>query len=545
MITGPDMHQFGVLFWCIKATILIINIGSVGANGNGMIHAQQCRGNQSQVGARKLKSEHLMHIQFTSDRSLQEQIREHLIESIKMGLYVNNALPSCRKMASMLRVSRNTVVLVYERLVDEGYLYSRERSGYFANEEALENADCNINPPLLQKTDIESKPSLFWQKRFQSNLDVQRNIIKPKNWQQYPYPFLFAQPQHSLFPLAQWRECFRLAHRSSVIKEWISDSVDVDDPMLIKQLQTNVLSKRGIVADPEEILITIGTQNSLYLLADLLVEPGTKVGFEDPGYPDGRNIFNYHGAEIVPLSIDHQGVELTPQMAECEYIYTTPSHQVPTNVTMSMKRREELLEYAEEKDFIIIEDDFESEVNVLNQPSPALKSLDRNGRVIYVGSLSKSLSPGLRIGFMVADARLINEVRKLRRLMYRHPPSNNQRTCALFISLGHYDAYVRKLKESYKEKWNLMRQELEKHMPQCVISETLGGSAFWLRLPEGIKAEEFALQARNIGVLVEPGDVHFINPDQERYGYIRMAFSAIDKEAIPHGIAKLATLLGR
>jgi GntR family transcriptional regulator/MocR family aminotransferase len=486
-----------------------------------------------------------MHIQFTSDRSLQEQIREHVIESMKMGLYSNNALPSCRKMASMLRVSRNTVVLVYERLVDEGYLYSRERSGYFANEDALKNSDIAIHPPLKPRPEMTHKPIQFWQKRFQSNLDIQRNVVKPKNWQQYPYPFLFAQPEHSLFPLAQWRECFRLAHRSSVIKEWISDSVDVDDPMLIKQLQTNVLSKRGIIATPDEILITIGTQNSLYLLADLLVDSETKVGFEDPGYPDGRNIFHYHGAEIVPLSIDHQGVELTPQMAECEYIYTTPSHQVPTNVTMSMKRREELLGFAEEQDFIIIEDDFESEVNVLHQPSPALKSLDRNGRVIYVGSLSKSLSPGLRIGFMVADARLINEVRKLRRLMYRHPPSNNQRACALFISLGHYDAYVRKLKESYKEKWNLMRQELEKHMPQCVISETLGGSAFWLRLPEHIKAEEFAQQAKSIGVLVEPGDIHFISPEKEEFSYIRMAFSAISKEAIPHGIAKLATLLSQ
>lgn len=491
----------------------------------------------------ELKSEHLMHIQFTSDRSLQEQIREHVIESIKMGLYANNALPSCRKMAAMLRVSRNTVVLVYERLVDEGYLYSKERSGYFANALALVDANIDAQAPALKKTDIDPKPTQFWHQRFQSHLDIQRNVIKPKNWQQYPYPFLFAQPEHSLFPLAQWRECFRLAHRGSVIKEWISDSVDVDDPMLIKQLQINVLSKRGIIADPNEILITIGTQNSLYLLADLLVRPGMNVGFEDPGYPDGRNIFHYHGANIVPLAIDAQGVTLSDSMANCDYIYTTPSHQVPTNVTMSMQRRAELLDFAEQQDFLIIEDDFESEVNILSRPSPALKSLDKNGRVIYVGSLSKSLSPGLRIGFMVADSRLIQEVRKLRRLMYRHPPSNNQRACALFISLGHYDAYVRKLKESYKEKWNLMKQELEQHMPQCVISETLGGSAFWIRLPNGIKAEDFALQARNIGVLVEPGDIHFIAPDKEPYGYIRMAFSAISKDAIPNGIAKLATLL--
>lgn len=490
-----------------------------------------------------MKSEHLMHIQFTPERSLQEQIREHVIESIQRGMFAENALPSCRKMASMLRVSRNTVVLVYERLVDEGYLYSQERSGYYATEQALSKHEVLVSEAEKDTQQRNVKPAQFWRNRFKSDLNSQRNVVKPTNWQQYPYPFLFAQPEHSLFPLAHWRECGRLAQRSSVIKDWISDSVDNDDPQLVKQLQVNVLSKRGISAKPEEILITVGTQNSLYLLADLLMEAGTRVGIEDPGYPDARNIFSHHGAEIVPLSIDQQGVVLSPEMAACDYVYATPSHQVPTNVTMSMNRRKELLDFAEKEDFIIIEDDFESEVNVLSQPSPALKSLDTSGRVIYVGSLSKSLSPGLRIGFMVADAHLIQGVRKLRRLMYRHPPSNNQRTCALFISLGHYDSYVRKLKNSYNAKWTLMRQMLEEHMPQCVTSETLGGSSFWLRLPKGVKAENFARRAREIGVLVEPGDIHFICPEKEQYGYIRMGFSAIDIAAIPQGIAKLATLL--
>ncbi|WED23354.1 PLP-dependent aminotransferase family protein [Vibrio sp. JC009] len=490
-----------------------------------------------------MKSEHLMHIQFTPDRSLQEQIHEHVIESIQQGVFADNALPSCRKMASMLRVSRNTVVLVYERLVDEGYLYSQERSGYYATEEALKKTGLSAQVISIEEKQLNVKPAHFWRKRFKSDLDSQRNVVKETNWQQYPYPFLFAQPEHSLFPLAHWRECGRLAQRSSVIKDWISDSVDNDDPMLVKQLQTNVLSKRGITAKPEEILITIGTQNSLYLLADLLVEAGTRVGLEDPGYPDARNIFSHHGATIEALSIGQQGVEISSQMARCDYVYTTPSHQVPTNVTMSMDRRAELLDFAEKKDFIIIEDDFESEVNVLSQPSPALKSLDKNGRVIYVGSLSKSLSPGLRIGFMVAEANLIKEVRKLRRLMYRHPPSNNQRTCALFISLGHYDTYVRKLRNSYKDKWTLMRQMLEEHMPQCVTSDTLGGSSFWLRLPEGVKAEEFSRRAQEVGVLVEPGDIHFTSPEKEKYGYIRMGFSAIDIAAIPQGIIKLSALL--
>lgn len=488
-----------------------------------------------------MKSEHFIHLQFTSDRSLQEQIHEYVVSCIQGEMFTYSALPSCRKMASMLGVSRNTVKFVYERLVDEGYLYSQERSGYFVTENALKRSDLCVEPVSIESA--SSKSVLNWSTRFKANLGCQKNIQKPSNWYQYPYPFVFAQPDYSLFPLAQWRECGRLAQRSSLMKDWLPDCVDSDDPMLIKQLQSNVLRKRGIIAASEEILITIGTTNSMYLLADLLIDKRTKVGFEDPGYPDARNIFEYHGALIQPLPIDKEGVVLSEKVSLCDYVYTTPSHQVPTNITMTMDRRTDLLACAEKEDFIIIEDDFESEVNVVNQPSPALKSLDKNGRVIYVGSLSKSLSPGLRVGYMVADPSLIEEVRRLRRLMYRHPPSNNQRICALFISLGYYDVYLRKLKNSYREKWVLIRQELNMYLPQCIIDGTLGGSSFWLKLPTGCDADEFSDRAEKLGVLVESGNIHFYESTVDSHRYLRMGFSAIDISLISPGIQLLASLL--
>lgn len=492
-----------------------------------------------------MKSDYLMHIQFTPERSLQEQIREHLLEAMKKGVFQDKALPSCRKLASMLRVSRNTVVLVYDKLVDEGYLKAQERSGYYPNIEAL-------NDPL--STPIESdksailsnygaKPAHFWSKRINDKLSHQRNITKAKNWQDYPYPFLFGQPDHSLFPLNHWRECCRLSQRAGVVKDWISDSIDSDDPALIKQLQTNVLTKRGIQVQSEQILITIGTQNSLFILAQLLGGSGTTLGVEEPGYPDVRNIFASQDTNLVPLSIDPQGVEISDNLQKCDYVYVTPSHQVPSNVTMSMDRRRALLAAAEKYDFVIIEDDYESEVNVLHQASPSLKSLDTNGRVIYIGSLSKSLSPGLRLGYMVAEVPLITAARGLRRLMYRHPPANNQRTCALFISLGHYDTYLRKLKNCYQERWSAMREALEKHLPECMTTETMGGSAFWLKLPTHIDCEYFSQQAKQIGVLVEPGTVHFARFNLDSRRYVRLGFSAIDIDKIEPGIRKLSTLL--
>ncbi len=489
-------------------------------------------------------SEHLLHIDFTRGRGLQEQIREHLTTMIHQNHFGDRALPSCRKMAEMLKVSRNTIVLVYEKLVDEGFLISRERSGYFVNLDYLSqntqlvSRTFSLNPSVSDSC----SSSISWKDRLVRDLSSYQNIRKPSDWQDYPYPFIFGQPDHSLFPLNQWREFSRLAQRQSAMKAWVSDFMDNDDEFLVDQLKQHVLSKRGIQVSRDEILVTVGTQNSLYLLASLLAGKGTRLGMEDPGYPDARNIFTHHGAEVVPLGMDDQGVMPDSQMDTCDYLYLTPSHQVPTNVTMSMERRQALLSQASKKDFIIIEDDYESETNLQAQPHPALKSLDQSGRVIYVGSLSKSLSPGLRIGFLVADAELIQQARMLRRLMYRHPPMNNQRTAALFISMGYYDSYLRKLRKSYGEKWQVMSEALERYLSGSIINHTSGGCSFWLRLPDAIDLDSPVFRCATEGIIIEPGDVHFLS-SKSPGNFIRLGFSAIAPEAITPGIQILAQVI--
>jgi len=486
-----------------------------------------------------VKNEHLVHIQFSSDRSLQEQIREHLLEKMNQGIFGEKALPSCRKLAQMLKVSRNTIVLVYERLVDEGFLISQQRSGFYLNPKVnFEATAVNASPPQ-----VSDHPAQLWNKKVKVDFSDHRNIKKTQQWFDYPYPFLFGQPENALFPLNHWRECGRLSQRNSIVKDWLSDYIDCDDPMLIKQLQTNVLSKRGITVSPKQILVTIGTQNSLYLIAQLLADNTTTVGIEDPGYPDARNIFSTCAANICPLAIDHEGIALSDDLKLCDYVYSTPSHQVPTNVTMSMARRHALLDAANKYDFVIIEDDYDSEVNLNRQPLPSLKSLDTTGRVLYVGSLSKSLSPGIRIGFMVGDKVLIDAARKLRRLMYRHPPSNNQRTCALFISMGYYDSYLTKIKKSYTEKWKTLRHSLERYLPECITGQTIGGSAFWLRLPLDVSSAVIVEQAKEQGILVEDGDVHFYTPNVDEYHYLRLGFTAIKQENIDSGIECLSYII--
>ena len=229
------------------------------------------------------------------------------------------------------------------------------------------------------------------------------------------------------------------------LDEWSQDILDNDDPMLVDQIRTRILPRRGILVGEDQILVTLGAQQALYTLASLLVGREVRIVMEEPGYPDDRNIFALRTDQIIPVGVDRQGLPVDERLDDADLVYTTPSHQLPTTVTMSDAPRRALLEKASEKDLIILEDDYELESNYVGKPLPALKSLDQKGRVIYMGSFSKILFSGLRLGFVVASKQLIQEMRTLRRLTVRHPPTNNQRSTAFFLSLGYYDVFVRRL----------------------------------------------------------------------------------------------------
>ena len=189
-----------------------------------------------------------------------------------------------------------------------------------------------------------------------------RNIIKPLDWQNYPYPFIFGQFDPSLFPTNNWRESARAALSVREINNWARDMIDGDDPALVEQLQRQVLPRRGIRARSDEIMMTIGAQHALYLIAKLFVGSTTRVGMEEPGYPDARNIFGMLTSNVVPLRIDGDGVVPDADFESCELAYVTASHQCPTAVAMPLKRRLELLKIARERNIVVIEDDYEGEL---------------------------------------------------------------------------------------------------------------------------------------------------------------------------------------
>jgi GntR family transcriptional regulator / MocR family aminotransferase len=493
-------------------------------------------------GASKLQ-DFIFHLEKDGRISIQAELRQRLVSGILSGHVVTDApLPSSRHFAKRLGISRNTVSIVYQGLVDDGYLVSLERRGFFVNKEILQGGVTLAPAETTQHHKPENPPD--WPGMFKVRPSNQRNIYRPTNWQQYPYPFIYGQVDRDLFPIVEWRECSRQALGRKGVDAWTADSYTFDDPLLVEQIRTRLLPRRGIMADEARTLVTLGAQNALYLIGSLLIGPDSTVAMEEPGYQAVRNIFQLKTPSVRPIPIDDKGMVVDERLAECDFVYVTPSHHYPTTVTMSLERRRELLRLASKHDFVIIEDDYEFETNYLYDPIPALKSLDEDDRVIYVGSLSKSLFPGLRLGYLTAPQTLVEELRALRRLMLQHPPNNNQRTAALFLSLGYHDSLIYRLHRVYRERWECMGRALEAHLPGSSEVPSFGGTSYWVNGPKDLDAEVLAAQALEKGVVIEPGIPTFASPNPPK-NFFRLAFSSITAEKIEPGIEILAGLVGR
>jgi GntR family transcriptional regulator/MocR family aminotransferase len=480
----------------------------------------------------------LYHLERSKPATLQAQIREILMAAISASqLLPAEPVPSTRAMARRLGVSRNTVTLAYQVLVSEGFLVARERSGFYVDVLALDGLTGNP-----KQTRCAPAGSVEWKPRLAKHMSAQRFIMRPRDWQKYPYPFIYGQIDHAIFPIAEWRDCVRRAMGKRWLDAWTMDQYTEDDPLLLEEIARRILPRRGIAAHPGQILITLGAQNALYLIAALLVDLKTCVVTENPGYPDLRNMLTLRSNRVETVPVGDDGMVVDSRLEGADLVFCTPSHHFPTTVTMSLDRRKALLAAARKHDFIVVEDDYEFETNYMGTPLPALKSLDEEGRVLHVGSLSKSLMPGLRLGYIVADERLIAELRALRRLMLRHPPGNNQRTAALFMTNGHYDALVRRIHRVYRERWQVMSKALAEHLPGWSRSPGFGGSSYWLTGPEGFDSERLAALALEDGVLIEPGMPFYVDPEEGRRRF-RLGFSSIPGERIGEGVRRLRSAI--
>lgn len=466
----------------------------------------------------------------SSTLSLRDQVCEVVSAAItSRSLAYDRPLPSCRELAEQFGVSRNTVFAAYNRLVDLELLVSRDRSGYFVNPRMMS----------LQKAGtagIKDRDEIPCPVSFEPN-DLMP-VVNPLDWDTYPYPFIYNQIDPDLFPVDGWRECTRQALGRKQMTAWASDFVESDSPQLIEQLRQRLLTMRGIYAEDDEILITLGSQNALFVLGTIFAKSGKPIALEDPGFFGARNAFRLSGNELIGVPIDGEGLIPSTIPAGCQLVFTTPSHQFPTMVTMSQRRREELIDAAVKQNFLIIEDDYEAEMNYVARSSPSLRSMDKTGHVIYVGSLSKTVSPGIRLGFIVAHRDIIREARIARGVMMRHPPTIVQEIVALFFRLGHYDAHLRNIERRYEKRWHAMNSAMNKHLGMLEHTESIGGTSFWLTGPEGFDAAELAVRLRSRGVLIDRGRDYYLKYDNNRS--FRLGFAYVPVSKLEAGVGIIA-----
>jgi GntR family transcriptional regulator/MocR family aminotransferase len=484
-------------------------------------------------------TESLIYLDPNSTLNLQAQIRQKLVDAIVQGVYPpGSKLPSSRKLAEQLGVARNTVVLACEQLVEERFIESRERSGLFVNKEVLEG-----RVGYFGSSSAHAEMDSSWRRRIRLKIQSQPQFQLPAHWQRHPFPFIDGYFDSSLYPTAQWREASRMALGSRVVSDGSVSEGYADDPALIEEIRTKMLPRRGITASADQILITIGEQNALYLLTRLLAGPGVKVAMEDPGNPQVRQLLQQSEADLLYQPVDENGMVITAALQAAQLVYVTPSHQVPTAVTMHRQRRVALLKQASTHDQVIIEDDFEHEHNYLGQPQPALHSMDSDNRVIYVSGLPKMLSPGLRIGYIVAAPELIREARKLRQMVIGRPSLLTQRTAALFLSLGHYDASMARLHRVLGQRWDALRQALNHYYRgEEITLPTSGGTALWVECPSFAKLENLVGEAARRGILIEP-DTHFYGGRRQPKNFFRLGVTSIPEEHIREGVRQLSELL--
>jgi GntR family transcriptional regulator / MocR family aminotransferase len=446
-------------------------------------------------------------------RPLAEQLYQQLRRGIADGrLRAGDRLVPSRQLAGELGVSRQTVTTAYSRLVAEGYAEGHAGGGSVV-----------APAPAPQKTASRSaalQPArrfADWTPLFPSRAPSHRFDLRP------------GQPDQGLFPVTLWRR--------RVAAAITADRADYADPRgeirLRQAIARWVTRSRSVVADEETVLITAGAQHAASLAAQVLLEPGDTVAVEEPGYWPMRRLFTALGANVVGL--------LPPA---ARIVYVTPSHQFPLGMTMSMLRRCALLRWAQKNNAAIIEDDYDTNFRYVDRPIEPLQALDHNGRVIYLGSFSKTLSPTVRLGFAVVPPPLAEPVAALRQLIDWHPPTAMQAAMAGIIEDGLLDKHLRGARRVYAERHRILAQALSEPLANFLTARIPGAGlhiAAFLR--DGLDEDAVIQAAARCGILLM-GLRNCYHASPFRRGLL-LGFSAIRTTDLPPALDTLASMLAR
>lgn len=480
-----------------------------------------------------------------SKTPLQAQLIAAIRELILTGrLAPGMQMPATRDLGAQLTVSRNTVVYAYEQLIAEGYLETRKPVGTFVSqsipEDSLSLRNCDVasmDAPARRPT---TRPSA---RRFRAPLLYER----PR--ERVELDFRIGRPAASSFPLKTWRRLINL-HLANAEQRMTRYGNPAGLYELRRAIAEYLRPARGIDATPEQVVIVGGCEEGLNIIARILAPAGTTVCVENPCYQGVAFVFESYGAKMMPIPVDGEGLVVSrlPEIST-GLVCVTPSHQFPLGVTMSLNRRLRLLEWAYRSGAYIVEDDYDSDFRYDGSPLMALAGLDRNGCVIYIGTFSKSIGAGLRVGYLVVPPELAGAARETKALLDNGNPWLDQAVIADFLSSGAFANHLRKIRKSYLKRRDSLMTALHVHFGEVELLGTEGGMHLTWMLPKHFPtAREIQYAALDLGVgvyTVDDGPAFDFELYPQRERALFFGYPCLDEKQILEGVRRIASAIGK
>ena len=482
-----------------------------------------------------------MHIPIDPDSNipLYQQVQDYLRAYILSGQLVpETRLPSTRSLAKELGISRITIQNAYANLESEGLLANREGSGAY------------VLAPVQVQTAVSNHPPTQWPLWQQSLSPQEDKPEAPSTATRKSDMISFTgvgDPHH--YPVKELQKALRV-----VIQQEGTSALEYGDLGAgyypLRETVAHILASQGIQTYPEQVLITSGSQQALALVCQLLLKPGDVILVEEPTYNTALALFRALDLQIVGIPIDGEGMQveqLEPllQQVHPKLLYTIPNFQNPSGVCLAGERRRQMLALAERYNVPILEDDFVGDLRYNGRSQPAIKALDVNGTVIYVGTFSKMLMPGLRVGFLVADGPVFKRLVALKEVTDLTTSTLLQRAVNEYVTIGRYQVHLRRSKRLYRQRRDAMLAAIQQHLPADVtMVPPQGGLFMWLQLPASLSVNAlrpFALQA---GVDFASGSQFFPEPD-DGSSFLRLNFATQTPENIAEGIKRLRQAIDR